>query len=111
MTTKQHIACNVYKFPLGECTLGGVTSKTDTVILQWGDVGAEDVEEDRYPVLQLKEGQDGYLYAEPVNPKKEGIMMSGGNYIHSSDSRFPARYPIPVHDRIETQAEYQMYSA
>ena len=41
---------------------------------------------------------------------KEGIIvfhsggkwfMAGGNFIVSSDARFPGRYPIPVHDRTE----------
>jgi hypothetical protein len=25
----------------------------------------------------------------------------GGTFIYSSDSRFPSKYPIPLHDRVE----------
>jgi hypothetical protein len=116
MNTKQTIKQNqlvwIFKSDLGDSTLGGVTSKATKTILQWGE--GEDVEEEDYPVLQLVErtiGSEKYLHAEPVNPKKTGLSMAGGNFVYSSDSRFPSNQPISVHDRIETQAEYNMYSA
>jgi hypothetical protein len=28
--------------------------------------------------------------------------MFGGNFIHTSDSRFPSSAPIAVHDRVES---------
>jgi hypothetical protein len=31
--------------------------------------------------------------------------MFGGAFIWDSDSRFPAKYPIPLHDRIEEYAD------
>jgi hypothetical protein len=43
------------------------------------------------------------VVARPVN--KDGTIrkggMFGGNYISTSDSRFPTSAPIPVHDRFE----------
>ena len=43
------------------------------------------------------------VVARPINEDgtvRQGGMM-GGNYITSSDSRFPTTAPIPVHDRFE----------
>jgi hypothetical protein len=43
-----------------------------------------------------------YLTAYPVvNGKADKNRMMGGCYIESSDGRFPADYPVPLHDGIE----------
>lgn len=36
--------------------------------------------------------------------------MFGGQFIYSSDSRFPSDQPIHIHDRFETQAQYDRLS-
>ena len=36
--------------------------------------------------------------------------MFGGNFVYTSDSRFPSDYPIPIHDRFETQEQYDQLS-
>ena len=42
-------------------------------------------------------------YAVPAGIYKSNKhSMFGGNFIHTSDSRFPGRAPIPVHDRVES---------
>lgn len=48
-------------------------------------------------------------------PKGKVGPMFGGNFIYTSDSRFPCvgrqlKLPIPVHDRFETQQEYDVLS-
>ena len=41
-----------------------------------------------------------YIHAIPYDqPEHRG--MFGGTFIYSSDSRFPAKFPIPLHDRVE----------
>jgi hypothetical protein len=40
-----------------------------------------------------------------TNPEKLGPMF-GGNFIYSSDSRFPSDAPIRIHDRYETPTKY-----
>ena len=52
-----------------------------------------------------------YVHAEPVD-KPEGKVgpMFGGNFIYTSDSRFPNDYPIPVHDRFETPEQAEILS-
>ena len=47
-----------------------------------------------------------YYYAVPLDEDGEPLdkrfrVMNGGCFIWSSDSRFPFRYPIPLHDRLE----------
>ena len=53
-----------------------------------------------------------YLSAEPVEPPDPGTIgyMFGGTFIYTSDSRFPSKQPIPVHDRQESQAMYNQLS-
>jgi len=48
-----------------------------------------------------------YLHAQPINDPRPGNVgwMAGGNFIWSSDSRFPNRYPISIHDREETREQ------
>jgi len=42
-------------------------------------------------------------YAKPASLLKNNTQsMCGGNFVYTSDSRFPARAPISVHDRVET---------
>ena len=41
-------------------------------------------------------------YAKPASlVKSNSQCMMGGNFIYTSDSRFPGDAPIPVHDRVE----------
>lgn len=50
----------------------------------------------------IQGGEEPYLTAYPViNGKIDKDRMMGGCYIKTSDSRFPARYPVPLHDRLE----------
>ena len=52
-----------------------------------------------YNVVKLVKRElngEEYLHVEPIEP---GSYAFGGSFIHSSDSRFPTKYPIPVHDR------------
>ena len=68
-----------------------------------------DVDSERPAVVIVKRNLFGhgepYLTAYPADengqPDKSGGAQFGGCYIVSSDSRFPARYPVPLHDRKE----------
>ena len=65
-----------------------------------------DVTPDRPAVAIVKRklfgGQEPYLTAYPVvDGKIDKGRASGGCYIETSDSRFPAIYPVPLHDRLE----------
>ena len=98
---------------LGNCTNGGVSAKYNSFILTGEGVPEIFKPGNDCPELKLvyRPGIN-YYHAEPVEGRWENSIgwMFGGNYITSSDSRFPNRYPIPIHDRQETQAQYDTLS-
>lgn len=53
----------------------------------------------------------GRVHAKPMTiPGDKLGPMFGGNFIYSSDSRFPFDHPIHLHDRFETQEQYDALS-
>lgn len=111
-----------------DCTNGGVTSRHNHLTLFY-DCEKEDAvkfcednEIDPDTALWFNPRMlwgEFHPIAEPlIKPKGKIGGMFGGNFIYTSDSRFPslygamncAHYPIPVHDRFETQEEYDFYS-
>lgn len=100
---------------LEDCTNGGVSASSDRLLLICED-GFVDAKTDDPTLLRLVKREFGggtYLHAEPVNPDRgEKVLgpMFGGNYVSTSDSRFPSDYPIPVHDRYETREQYDLLS-
>jgi hypothetical protein len=42
-----------------------------------------------------------YLHLEPMADPVRGSYMFGGKFGYTSDSRFPARFPLKIHDRSE----------
>lgn len=99
-----------------DCTNGGISSRHKTLYLlcEEGQDGWEIEENDERLVKLVRSSPCGrpYVHAEPVNdPNKREIgYMFGGNFIYTSDGRFPETYPIPLHDRSETLEEYDMLS-
>ena len=95
----------VYKNSLGDCTNNGLTSKYDKINLYHGQLDSEKINELPENSLILVErvlfGKQAN-YAVPVEIyKSKRHSMAGGNFIYTSDSRFPSSAPISVHDRIE----------
>lgn len=89
-----------------DCTNGGITSTHAEFVLVGPGIPELIEASDRYPAL-ICESWYGHFKAAPVgsNPELIGPMF-GGNYVFSSDSRFPGGRPIPVHDRFETPRDY-----
>lgn len=97
---------------LGDCTNGGITSRYDELLLVCED-GFIKVDEENLPenlvVLVTRHlfGEE-YKHLEPY-AKPAGLgWMYGGNIACTSDSRFPSQYPLKVHDRQETQEQYDL---
>jgi hypothetical protein len=92
----------VYRAAGYECTTG-VTHIHDKVLLVGEGVPRVFEDDGGLPVLKLVRrnvcGHE-HIHAEPVEIP-QGLRMFGGNFVFTSDSRFPNRYPIPVHDRVE----------
>jgi hypothetical protein len=97
-----------------DCTNGGISSKYDKFVLTGRDIpGIFEPREDMPELKLVYRRELDYYCAEPVDGKLPGCVgwMFGGNYITTSDSRFPNKYPIPIHDRQETQFQYEALSA
>ena len=95
----------------GNYTNGGMTMRHTSAVL-CGEGIPEIVEaDDKSPALILVKrmlyddrepgGKKLYLHARPADLPPGTHSMMGGNFIHTSDSRFPNKYPIAVHDRVE----------
>ena len=92
-----------------DCTNDGVSSRFTKFVLTGEGIvelfaPTADAPELRLVRRELSTGRPYgsrfYLHAEP--PDKGGRWaMFGGNFVTTSDSRFPSDYPIPVHDRFE----------
>jgi hypothetical protein len=108
---RKGMSCDIYRSAsLTDCTNGGVSSRYKTAILTGEDVPPGCFYVCNHPdtpelVLMIKKSTIGlpdYLYAVPREVLDSGRhYMFGGNFIYSSDSRFPTRHPIPIHDRVE----------
>lgn len=105
----------VLRSTLGDTTNGGVTARETTFTLLDEN---EPVPERGGPFLRLVRRHlfgDVYVHAEPVDEPVGKIgPMAGGNAVYTPGSRYRDlvghRYPIPVHDRYETPAEYRLLS-
>ena len=97
---------------LGDCTNGGISSRFDKLLLVcddgFVDIDAENPPENLVVVISRHFGNREYKHIEPyVKPTHLG-WMHGGNVAYSSDSRFPSAYPLCIHDRQETQEQYDL---
>ena len=117
------VSVNIFRSDLGDCTNGGVTSprnSQDKIVvvfdpeIQDGNYHLERCkDDDRFICLRVVR-RGTYMHCEVIGEKKPGHVgpMAGGNYVGSSDSRFSrvSEYPLPVHDRFETQDQYNLLS-
>lgn len=109
------LICNIIVDKDGiDCSNGGLSSQVSNVTLL--GCGGHRKPSSEYPAVKLVRriifGAE-YLHAEPVDRPANAVgPMFGGAFIYSSDSRFNAvnPYPIPLHDRFETQEEYDLLS-
>ena len=106
------IGVNFYRDANGcDCTLDGVSSLHEHATLIWDEDPPENMfTSSGEPFLMLvrrKIGGETVLSAEPLNGCGNGARGAGvwycfgGNFIFTSDSRFPSSQPIKVHDRHE----------
>lgn len=107
----------VYKnSSMGDCTNKGLSSKFDTLLLIHEE-GFVSVDENNLPenlvnVVTRYLGGSEYKHIEPFKKATKVGYMMGGNYASTSDSRFSkvSKYPLAIHDRQETQEEYNSLS-
>ena len=115
---KKTLPVQVYRNGFTDCTNGGISSVRHTLYLEC-DQGFHEVEDDDPCLIRVVERTFGwrdtpYLHVEQVSPSATTLHkvgpMFGGNFVYTSDSRFPSDYPIPIHDRFETQEQYDLLS-
>lgn len=92
---------HVYRQRLGDCTNGGISSKFDSFILVGPGIPEIFEAREEVPVLYLMKGSiTGQPIAKPSLDDKIWWMF-GGNFVYTSDSRFPSEQPIKIFDRRE----------
>lgn len=114
------LVCSVYESKRhGNCSAAGISSRVDSVILcpdpdsgnDWGIPKIFEASDDCPAVvlrsIRVSEEYE-HVYAVPVELLQSGTgtWMFGGSFLYTSDSRFPLRHPIPLHDRVEEGRGY-----
>ena len=111
------IGVDIYRFPLGDCTRNGISSRFRELILPCED-GYIDIDTDNLPenfcYVRLRVIGDKEIYDIRPAEIKDGELvdrggkwyMMGGNFAYSSDSRFSKMVggmygAIAIHDRVE----------
>jgi len=102
------LTADIYKNSDGwmgcDCTLNGISSNHTRATLYGSLIknGPIDYDDPKTASLYIHEHRSvpGYLIATP-SPDPDEMFQFGGNFVHSSDSRFPSNQPIPIHDRME----------
>ena len=98
----QKISTYPFRHPLGDCTNNGLTSVGDSFDLYFDFDSADNIPDDSLVLIKRNLFGKPAWYAKPASLVKSNTpSMMGGNFVYTSDSRFPGGAPIPVHDRVE----------
>jgi hypothetical protein len=105
------LSVSVYRKPDGyDCTNGGISSKHDEFVLVGDGVdGPSEPREDAPAIRLIKRKVMGTAFwiAAPLDAEFEDGRAAGspykfgGNFLYTSDSRFPSDAPIKIFDRKE----------
>ena len=99
------ISGNIFRWDLGDCTGNGVSAKAKSLNLIWNndDLDLEKLNDNDLVLTEFEYAGEITLRAVPVSLiKGDKWYMFGGNFIYSSDSRFPSKSPIKIFDRVES---------
>lgn len=103
----------------GDCTNGGITTRYYKFVVTGPEMPEIFAPSSDAPELRIDMYQDYARLKVVHDPDKntDGLVggMAGGNFVTTSDSRWrtsynPNGYPLPVHDRYETQELYDILS-
>jgi hypothetical protein len=108
MTDQRGLLCFIYRPVGGSCANGGISNRVDKVILVGPDIPEIFAPTSDTPAVELRVLGDE-MNAEPVG-RDNTWWMFGGAFIYTSDSRFPSRAPIALHDHCETREESEALS-
>lgn len=96
------------------CSNGGISERFDDLLLITED-GFIDIDENNLPenlvkMVERKLFGSVYKHIEPYRAAENVGWMSGGAVAYTSDARFKSQYPLCIHDRQETQEQYDKLS-
>lgn len=101
---------------IGDCTNNGVSSNFDKLLLiheeGFVDIDENDIPKNLVKIVTRNLHDGEYKHIEPYEKATQVGYMHGGNYATTSDSRFSriSKYPLAIHDRQETQEQYDALS-
>lgn len=110
------LTLEIYKSRYGDCSNGGISSRYDTILIEC-DEGYINIDENNIPdnfcvVVERQLFGRTYKHIEPYNRPDKGCVgwMAGGCFVSTCDSRFSkiSDYPLSLHDRQESQEQYDM---
>ncbi len=108
---------DILKYKGTDCSNYGISNRYNEILLVC-DEGNIEIDETNLPenLCKIVEhrvfGEKVYAHVEPV-AKPNGIgWMAGGCVVYTCDSRFRTKsmYPLCLHDRCESQEEYNILS-
>ena len=97
----------IYKPHYGDCSNNGITSKCKHLTLIGENIPELDEATDEAPAVKIITREIicgkkvNYMHIEPMGKPTGSGWMYGGCIASTSDSRFPSRYPLKIHDRQE----------
>lgn len=109
METLKGLTANVFKSRhksgnIINCTNNGLSSKVEEITIIGDEVPEIFVATEEAPafkvVTRILSGEP-YKHLEPIERPTGTGWMYGGNIAYCSDSRFPNKYPLKIHDRQE----------
>ena len=103
-----------------DCTNNGLSNRVDSALLfsncsheeaiNWCEENNHDPK-NQFILVNRTLWNEDHSYAEPLVKPNSMIQCFGGNFLYTSDSRMYKtggvyKVPVPIHDRFETQEEY-----
>lgn len=96
------ISADVYRNQLGDATNGGLSSQFNSLDVYISGYKIDELPDDALVLVERTLFGEEAWYVKPALLIKNNVSsMFGGNFVYSSDSRFPTRTPIKIHDRVE----------
>lgn len=121
---KENLVFVLRRPALGDCTNNGITYRNDMLKLLWGGTRQDaiqyatdkglDLSKCLYMVERELWGED-HSFATPLIEPNGMCRVFGGNYVEGDGNCYRFRgemcgRPIPVHDRYETQEDFDALS-
>lgn len=109
MSDVEGLLVSIYRRSGSDCTNGGISGKINGGVVTGFGIGIDSEifppSDDAPHYIIIKDNVCGRerIRAVPADLLESGKWtMFGGNFLYTSDSRFPSDAPIAIHDRVES---------